>query len=109
VFGVAVPVLRWGVNGAQVLTDLLDKCIAQFLRLQSGLAGRIYSLQDGTVVSMEIETSYGCGEIRCDNSSTVEYFEGTYSAVSDGVVGVVAHLEAVRQLREGLSEFVMDV
>ena len=48
------------------------------------LPGRIYSLENGIAMPMEIETSYGHGEIRCDDPSTGEHFEGTYSGVSDG-------------------------
>jgi hypothetical protein len=53
-----------------------------------GLSGRIYSLEDGIVLPLEIETSYGFGEIRCSNQKTGEHFEGTYSAVSEGAVGI---------------------
>jgi hypothetical protein len=52
------------------------------------LSGRIYSLEDGVVLPMKIETSYGHGEIRCHNPATGEHFEGTYSGVSGGAVGI---------------------
>jgi hypothetical protein len=57
-------------------------------RNKERLSGRIYSLADGVVFPMEIETSYGHGAIRCDNPATGEHFEGTYSGVSGGASGI---------------------
>lgn len=52
------------------------------------LDGKIYSLQEGVVLPMQIETSRGHGKITCVHPKTGERFEGTYSGVSSGSVGV---------------------
>ena len=52
------------------------------------LDGKIYSLQEGVVLPMQIETSYGHGKIICVHPKTGERFDGTYSGVSSGSVGV---------------------
>ena len=48
------------------------------------LDGKIYSLDDGVVMPMQIETSYGYGKMNASNPKTGERLEGTYSGVSAG-------------------------
>ncbi len=52
------------------------------------LDGKIYSLREGVVLPMQIETSRGHGKITSVHPKTGERFEGTYSGVSSGSVGV---------------------
>src|SRR6476620_11854539 len=48
------------------------------------LDGKIYSLDEGIVMPMQIETSYGHGKMNASNPKTGERLEGTYSGVSEG-------------------------
>src|SRR5688572_9404345 len=48
------------------------------------LDGKIYSLDDGVVMPMQIETSHGHGKMNATNPKTGERLEGTYSGVSEG-------------------------
>lgn len=48
------------------------------------LNGKIYSLADGTVMPMKIQTSYGHGKMTAYHPKTREQFKGTYSAVRGG-------------------------
>lgn len=47
------------------------------------IPGRIISLSTGTLYPMQIQLSYGSGRMTATNSTTGEYFEGTYTAISD--------------------------
>lgn len=54
------------------------------------IPGKIYSVADGTVLSVEFVPSAmgGHGDIRGDNFKTKEHFEGTFAAVGQGVESV---------------------
>lgn len=59
------------------------------------LDGSLYSLSDGVVLPLEIETSFGRGKIGCVNPKTGEQFSGTYTGVSDGAVGHAVAIPSV--------------
>ena len=46
----------------------------------TALPGKIYARDDATVLTFEIERSYGTGEMRATNPKTGEKFEGQYTA-----------------------------
>ena len=46
------------------------------------LPGKIIALEDGSILPMQIQTSYGTGEMTAINPKTGENFKGTYTAVS---------------------------
>ncbi len=48
------------------------------------LPGKIYALDDATVLSFEIETSYGTGDMRAHNPKTGETFTGQYTGTTKG-------------------------
>ena len=54
------------------------------------MPGKIYSVADGTVLSVEFVPSAmgGHGDIRGDNFKTKEHFEGTFAAVGQGLESV---------------------
>lgn len=55
------------------------------------LPGKLYSLQDGTELKFEIETSFGTGAMRAENPKTGEKFEGQYTGTTSGGGVINAH------------------
>lgn len=70
-----------GALSALSVSFMLSGCVGFMLD------GSLYSLSDGVVLPLEIETSFGRGKIGCLNPKTGERFSGTYAAVSEGSVG----------------------
>lgn len=50
--------------------------------------GKLYAIEQGTVWPLEVQISRGHGEIRASDPATGERFQGTYSGVRGGAVGV---------------------
>lgn len=48
------------------------------------LPGKMYSLQDGTELNFEIQTSYGTGAMTAYNPVTRENFSGQYTGIYTG-------------------------
>lgn len=69
-----------------VLAITLNGCSMGLVRVP----GKIYSVADGTVLSVEFVPSAmgGHGDIRGDNLKTKEHFEGTFAAVGQGATSV---------------------
>jgi hypothetical protein len=67
--------MKW--IACMILTVALFACTQQVSRM---LPGKIYSLQDGTALDFQIETSNGSGSMTACNPITGETFTGRYAA-----------------------------
>jgi len=50
----------------------------------TAIRGKIYDLDDATILGFEIERSYGTGEMRATNPKTGEKFQGQYTGTYNG-------------------------
>src|SRR4051812_46366850 len=65
----------------------LAGCAAMFFVVSGGgrmVDGRMYSLDDGSIMPMQIEVTMGHGKMNAVNPKTGEKFEGTYAGVRQG-------------------------
>jgi hypothetical protein len=64
--------------GALLLAAVLGLCAG------CSLPGKLYALEDGTVLEFSIERSHGTGQMHVRNLGTGEVFEGQYTGITKG-------------------------